>query len=53
MAVTAWGHARAFALVGHKWFCSAPMSDGFLTLAHTEVRPHILDTTTADGAHKS
>ena len=20
-------------LVGHKWFCSAPMSDGFLTLA--------------------
>lgn len=23
-------------LRGHKWFCSAPMSDGFLTLAHTE-----------------
>ncbi|MEM9725307.1 MAG: acyl-CoA dehydrogenase family protein [Pseudomonadota bacterium] len=23
-------------LYGHKWFCSAPMSDGFLTLAHTE-----------------
>jgi putative acyl-CoA dehydrogenase len=23
----------AFALDGHKWFCSAPMSDGFLTLA--------------------
>ena len=23
-------------LVGHKWFCSAPMSDGFLTLAYTE-----------------
>ena len=22
-------------LVGHKWFCSAPMSDAFLTLAHT------------------
>lgn len=21
-------------LVGHKWFCSAPMSDGFLTLAY-------------------
>ncbi len=21
------------ALIGHKWFCSAPMSDGFLTLA--------------------
>jgi putative acyl-CoA dehydrogenase len=26
------GHWR---LVGHKWFCSAPMSDGFLTLART------------------
>jgi putative acyl-CoA dehydrogenase len=22
-----------YALTGHKWFCSAPMSDGFLTLA--------------------
>ncbi|MGL4289487.1 MAG: acyl-CoA dehydrogenase family protein [Phreatobacter sp.] len=26
----------AYRLVGHKWFCSAPMSDGFLTLANTE-----------------
>ena len=26
----------AFELVGHKWFCSAPMSDAFLTLAQTE-----------------
>lgn len=25
-----------FALTGHKWFTSAPMSDGFLTLAYTE-----------------
>jgi putative acyl-CoA dehydrogenase len=24
-----------YSLVGHKWFCSAPMSDGFLTLAQT------------------
>lgn len=23
-------------LVGHKWFCSAPMSDGFLTLAYED-----------------
>ncbi|WP_425414939.1 acyl-CoA dehydrogenase family protein [Rubellimicrobium mesophilum] len=23
-------------LTGHKWFCSAPMSDGFLTLARTD-----------------
>ncbi|MEG3178746.1 acyl-CoA dehydrogenase family protein [Sphingomonas sp. RB3P16] len=27
---------RAYRLVGHKWFCSAPMSDAFLTLAYTE-----------------
>ncbi len=26
----------AFELVGHKWFCSAPMSDAFLTLAQAE-----------------
>ena len=26
---------RDFRLSGHKWFCSAPMSDGFLTLAYT------------------
>ena len=25
-----------YELVGHKWFCSAPMSDGFLTLAKTD-----------------
>jgi putative acyl-CoA dehydrogenase len=25
----------AYRLVGHKWFCSAPMSDAFLTLAQT------------------
>jgi len=25
-----------YALTGHKWFCSAPMSDAFLTLAYTE-----------------
>jgi putative acyl-CoA dehydrogenase len=24
-----------YQLTGHKWFCSAPMSDGFLTLART------------------
>jgi putative acyl-CoA dehydrogenase len=28
--------ARLYRLVGHKWFCSAPMSDGFLTLAQAE-----------------
>ena len=25
-----------FALTGHKWFCSAPMSDAFLTLAYAQ-----------------
>ncbi|ACG78387.1 acyl-CoA dehydrogenase [Phenylobacterium zucineum HLK1] len=30
------GDPRAYRLVGHKWFCSAPMSDGFLTLAYAE-----------------
>jgi putative acyl-CoA dehydrogenase len=27
---------ETFELLGHKWFCSAPMCDAFLTLAHTE-----------------
>ncbi len=27
---------NAYALTGHKWFCSAPMSDAFLTLAYTD-----------------
>ncbi len=27
------GPGRLYRLTGHKWFCSAPMSDGFLTLA--------------------
>ncbi|KRD22874.1 MULTISPECIES: acyl-CoA dehydrogenase family protein [unclassified Streptomyces] len=27
--------AGAYELTGHKWFCSAPMSDGFLVLART------------------
>ena len=29
-------HGRAFSLTGHKWFCSAPMSDAFLTLAYSD-----------------
>lgn len=28
------GKGREYALRGHKWFCSAPMSDGFLMLAN-------------------
>jgi putative acyl-CoA dehydrogenase len=30
------GEANAYTLDGHKWFCSAPMSDLFLVLGHTE-----------------
>jgi putative acyl-CoA dehydrogenase len=26
---------QSYSITGHKWFCSAPMSDGFLVLAHT------------------
>ncbi len=29
------GPGRAYRLTGHKWFCSAPMCDAFLTLAYT------------------
>jgi putative acyl-CoA dehydrogenase len=29
------GPGQPYELVGHKWFCSAPMSDAFLTLAQT------------------
>ncbi|MEU6868307.1 acyl-CoA dehydrogenase family protein [Streptomyces sp. NPDC046876] len=32
----AWGSGGAYGLTGHKWFCSAPMSDAFLVLAQTE-----------------
>jgi len=32
-ATTARRSGDAYRLNGHKWFCSAPMSDGFLTLA--------------------
>ena len=27
---------EGYRLIGHKWFCSAPMSDGFLTLAYAD-----------------
>ncbi|HET6892428.1 MAG TPA: acyl-CoA dehydrogenase family protein, partial [Pyrinomonadaceae bacterium] len=30
------GGAQEYELTGHKWFCSAPMSDAFLTLAQTD-----------------
>ena len=30
------GPGEPYELLGHKWFCSAPMCDAFLTLAYTE-----------------
>lgn len=35
-ALTAGGPGAEYLLTGHKWFCSAPMADAFLTLAHTD-----------------
>ena len=35
-AVGMGGPGQAYELVGHKWFCSAPMCDAFLTLAQTD-----------------
>lgn len=35
-ALGASGPGQAYALTGHKWFCSAPMCDGFLVLAQAE-----------------
>ena len=34
--------AREFRLTGHKWFCSAPMSDAFLVLAQAPRRAQLL-----------
>ena len=30
------GGGDTYRLTGHKWFCSAPMSDAFLVLAQTD-----------------
>ncbi|MFL9814377.1 acyl-CoA dehydrogenase family protein [Stutzerimonas sp. VN223-3] len=35
-AVGAAGPGQLYELIGHKWFCSAPMCDAFLTLAQTD-----------------
>lgn len=38
-AVNGRGSGQEYRLTGHKWFCSAPMSDAFLTLAQTDKGP--------------
>ncbi|MET0071561.1 MAG: acyl-CoA dehydrogenase family protein [Candidatus Thiodiazotropha sp.] len=35
-AIDVSGPGKQYELTGHKWFCSAPMSDAFLTTAYTE-----------------
>jgi putative acyl-CoA dehydrogenase len=35
-AIGAGGSGGEYEITGHKWFCSAPMSDAFLVLARTE-----------------
>jgi putative acyl-CoA dehydrogenase len=35
-ALGAGGPGAEYAITGHKWFCSAPMCDAFLVLAHTD-----------------
>ncbi len=36
-ALNGGGPGGEYALTGHKWFCSAPMCDAFLTLGYTDV----------------
>ena len=47
------GAGQAYELLGHKWFCSAPMADGFLTLAHSEggLSCFLLPRLRPDGSH--
>jgi putative acyl-CoA dehydrogenase len=45
----------SYRLTGHKWFCSAPMGDGFLVLAQTDAGlgcflvPRVVDDTSGGG----
>lgn len=39
VSVSGGGPGGEYRLTGHKWFCSAPMSDAFLTLAQTGKGP--------------
>jgi putative acyl-CoA dehydrogenase len=49
------GPGRAYRLLGHKWFMSAPMCDAFLVLAQTESGPScfFLPRFTPDGAQNA
>ena len=47
--------AGDYRLTGHKWFCSAPMSDGFLTLAYAPggLSCFLVPRVTPDGARNA
>jgi putative acyl-CoA dehydrogenase len=47
------GPGAEYRITGHKWFCSAPMSDAFLTLAQTEKGPScfFVPRVLPDGTH--
>jgi putative acyl-CoA dehydrogenase len=49
------GSGQAYILRGHKWFCSAPMSDAFLSLAQTDhgLTCFLVPRVLADGSHNS
>jgi len=49
------GDGDGYRLRGHKWFCSAPMSDGFLTLAQAEagLTCFLVPRWTPDGARNT
>jgi putative acyl-CoA dehydrogenase len=44
------GPGQEYRLNGHKWFCSAPMCDAFLTLAQTSEGPRTPNASDHDGA---
>ncbi len=52
-ALDAPGPGQAYELLGHKWFCSAPMSDAFLTLAQSDrgLSCFLLPRLRPDGSH--
>lgn len=49
------GEGAAYRLTGHKWFCSAPMSDAFFTLAHAPggLSCFLVSRVTPDGARNA
>jgi len=52
-ALAAAGAGQTYELSGHKWFCSAPMADGFLTLAQSArgLSCFLLPRLRPDGSH--